>query len=156
VLGVLVLALLPVRGFNLVVASSVLMCVALSLMTWKPVLNRPSLVVAGAASGAFGTTSAIGGPPIALLYQNSKGPTVRATLGVYFLLASISSVATLLVAGKVHPANLVAAAALLPFMAVGFALSGPLRRFVEGPRLRAGILGIAAVAAVILMGQSLL
>jgi hypothetical protein len=156
VLGVLAVAALPARGFNLVVGASVLVCVALSLMTWQPRLNRSSLVVAGAASGAFGTTSAIGGPPIALLYQNSEGPAVRSTLGVYFLLSSVSSVLTLLVVGQVHVAHLWAALVMVPFMAAGFALSGPLRKYVDGPRLRVGILGIAAVAAVLLVGQTVL
>ena len=156
VLGVLAVAALPGRGFNLVVGLSVLACVALSLMTWTPKLNRPSLVVAGAASGAFGTTSAIGGPPIALLYQNAEGPTVRSTLGVYFLLSSISSVVTLLVVGEVQVAHLWDALVLVPFMAVGFALSSPLRKHVEGPRLRVGILAVAALAAVLLVGRTVL
>jgi len=156
VLGVLAIALLPTRGFNLAVGLSVLVCVGLSLITWTPKLNRPSLVVAGTASGAFGTTSAIGGPPIALLYQNSKGPTVRSTLGVYFLLSSISSLVTLFVVGEVHMTHVWTALILVPFMAAGFLLSGPLRKFVEGPRLRTGILAIAGIAAVLLVGKSLL
>ena len=156
VLGVLAVALLPTRGFNLAVGLSVLACVALSLMTWTPKLNRPSLVVAGTASGAFGTTSAIGGPPIALLYQNSEGPTVRSTLGVYFLLSSVSSLVTLLVVGEVHVVHLWEALLLVPFMATGFLLSGPLRKHVDGPRLRVGILAIAAIAAVLLVGKSVL
>ena len=155
VLGVAAIALLPARGFNLAVGLSVLVCVGLSLITWTPKLNRPSLVVAGTASGAFGTTSAIGGPPIALLYQNSSGPTVRATLGVYFLLSSLSSLVTLMVVGEVKVVHLWEALLLVPFMVAGFALSGPLRKFVEGPRLRVGILAVAGLAAVVLVGKSL-
>nr|WP_243754461.1 sulfite exporter TauE/SafE family protein [Labedaea rhizosphaerae] len=156
ILGVLAIALLPARGFNLAVGLSVLVCVGLSLITWTPKLNRHSLVVAGTASGAFGTTSAIGGPPIALLYQNEEGPTVRATLGVYFLLSSVSSLVTLLVVGEVKVEHLWIALLLVPFMAVGFLLSSPLRKFVEGPRLRTGILAVAGLAAVVLVGKSVL
>ncbi|RZS43234.1 hypothetical protein EV193_102213 [Herbihabitans rhizosphaerae] len=156
VLGVLAVATLPVRGFNIVVALSVIACVVLSVVAWKPRPTPPGLVIAGTASGTFGTASAIGGPPIALLYQNSKGPTVRATLGAYFFLASVSSIVTLAVAGEVHGEHLHAALLLLPFMAAGFALSSPARRFIDAGRVRAAVLTVASVAAVILLVRSVL
>ena len=155
-LGLLALVLLPVTGFNLVIGITVLACVVLSVVTWRPRITRPSLVVAGTASGAFGTVSAIGGPPIALLYQNESGPTVRATLSAFFLLASVSSVTTLAVAGQVRGEHLVAAAALLPFIAGGFLVSGPLRTVLSGGRLRIAVLGVAAASAVVLIGKSIL
>ena len=156
VVGVLVLSALPARGFTLAVGASVLVCVGMSLLTWSPSPTRSGLVLAGTASGAFGTTSAIGGPPVALLYQNSDGPTVRATLGAYFVLSSLSSLATLAVAGQVHTAQAWTALALIPFMLAGFALSGPLRRFLDGGRVRPGVLGVAAVAATVLLVKSAL
>ena len=150
-LGMLAVALLPVGGFTAVVAASVLVCVVLSLVAWRPAPTPPGLVAAGAASGAFGTASAIGGPPIALMYQHSRGPTTRATLSAYFLLASLSSVGMLAAAGQVHTEHLRAAAVLLPFMLAGFALSSPIRRWVDGAVLRYGVLGVASLGAVILL-----
>ncbi len=154
-LGLLALATLPVTGFNLVIGTTVLLCVVLSVITWRPRVTPPNLVVAGTASGAFGTVSAIGGPPVALLYQNESGPAVRATLNAFFLLASVSSVVTLAVAGQVRGEHLVAAATLLPFIAVGYLVSGPLRGVLSGPRLRAAILGVAAASALVLIVRSL-
>lgn len=155
-LGLLALVLLPVAGFNLVIGATVLVCVVLSVITWRPKVTAPNLVVAGTASGAFGTVSAIGGPPIALLYQNQAGPTVRATLNAFFLIAALSSVATLAVAGQVRGEHLTAAAALTPFVAVGFLISGPARNLLSGARLRAAVLGIAAASALGLIIRSLL
>ncbi|WP_285499035.1 TSUP family transporter [Actinokineospora sp. NBRC 105648] len=154
VLGLAVLATVAVSASNVVIGVSVLVCVALSLVTWHPSPTRPALVVAGIASGTFGTVSSIGGPPIALLYQHQSGPTVRGTLGAYFLLASVSSVVTLWAAGRVHTEHLVAAAVLVPFMVVGFLVSGPLRRFLHGGRVRVGVLVVAALSALVLIGQS--
>lgn len=154
-LGLLVLATLPLTAFNVVVGLTVLVCVVLSLVSWKPRPTGAGLVVAGAASGAFGTVSSIGGPPIALLYQHQSGPTVRATLGAYFVLASISSIVFLAVAGHVRGEHLTAAAVLVPFMLVGFAISGPLRRFLRGGAVRAGVLVVAAVSALVLIWQNL-
>ena len=154
-LGLLALATLPVTGFNLVIGTTVLVCVVLSVITWRPRVTPPHLVMAGTASGAFGTVAAFGGPPVALLYQNESGPAVRATLNTFFLLASVSSVVTLAVAGQVRAEHLVAAATLLPFIAIGYLVSGPLRGVLTGPRLRAAILGVAAASAVVLIVRSL-
>jgi uncharacterized membrane protein YfcA len=156
VLGVLAVSALPVAGFTVAIALSVLACVALSLVSWRPRPTRPSLVVAGTASGAFGTASAIGGPPIALLYQHSAGPTIRATLAAFFLLASVSSLATLGIAGEIGTEHLRAAAVLLPFMLAGFALSTVARRIVDSRgAIRAGILGVAAASALVLLVRGL-
>lgn len=157
VLGVLAVSVLPVAGFNVVIALSVLTCVALSLISWRPAPTRPSLVVAGTASGAFGTVSAVGGPPIALLYQHSAGPTIRATLAAFFLLASLSSLATLGIAGEIAQEHLFAAAVLVPFMLAGFALSTVARRVVDDRgAIRAGILSVAAASALVLLVRGLL
>ena len=40
---------------------------------------------AGALSGFMGTIVSIGGPPIALLYQNESGPSLRGTLSAFFV-----------------------------------------------------------------------
>ena len=156
VLGVLAVSALPVAGFNVAIALSVLACVALSLVSWRPRPTPPSLVVAGTASGAFGTASGIGGPPIALLYQHSAGPTIRATLAAFFVLASVSSLATLGIAGEIGAKHLRAAVVLLPFMLAGFALSTVARRIVDNRgAIRAGILGVAAASALVLLVRGL-
>lgn len=150
-LGMVALAALPLAGFTIAVAASVLVCVGLSLVAWRPRPTPGALVVAGTASGAFGTTSAIGGPPIALVYQHSPGPTTRATLSIYFLLASVSSLVMLALAGQLHAGHLRAALILLPFMLAGFALSSPARRLVDGGRLRIAVLAVAVAGAVALL-----
>ncbi|WP_436496606.1 sulfite exporter TauE/SafE family protein [Actinokineospora sp. HUAS TT18] len=155
-LGVLALAMLPASGFNLVIGLSVVVCVVLSVITWNPQPTRPALVVAGTASGAFGTIASIGGPPIALVYQNQTGPTIRSTLSAFFLLASISSLITLAATGHVEQRHLTAAAFLVPFLFAGMLISGPLRKHVEGPRLRVGVLAVATASALLLIGRSLL
>lgn len=154
-LGMVALVALPAAGFSVAIAVSVLVCVALSLVTWQPRVNRSSLVVAGVASGTFGTAASIGGPPIALLYQNSPGPTVRATLGAYFLFSSVSSLLTLGIAGQVQRSHWASALVLLPFMGLGFLVSSPMRRFLDAGRLRYAVLAIAGVSAVILLGSAI-
>jgi uncharacterized membrane protein YfcA len=155
-LGVLAVALLPPRWFAVVVAATVLVCAGLSLLRWHPRPTAPALLVAGLVSGAGGTASAIGGPPVALLYQDAGGPRVRATLGAYFTAGSVLSLAGLAIGGQFSADALGAAAVLLPFMIIGFAASTPARRFLDRGWSRPAVLGLASAGALTLLVQAAL
>lgn len=155
-LGVLVVVAVSQRVFGLVVGGCVLGFVLLSLLTWRPRLRPRSLLVAGLASGVGGTAAAIGGPPVALLYQHETGPRVRGTIGAYFALGSVTSIAALAAAGQVTGAALLSAAQLTPFLLAGFALSGPARLVLDRGWTRHAVLAVAAASAVLLIGRSLL
>jgi uncharacterized membrane protein YfcA len=156
VIGVLLVDMLNQKQFSLLVGVSVLVCVALSVISWTPHPTPRALVAAGLASGSFGTSTSIGGPPVAMLYQNSTGAEVRATLGAYFVMGSVTSMIGLLAAGHVHTHDLAAGAALIPFLVVGFLLSSPLRKVVDAKGIRYPVLILSAVSALVLMGRSIL
>ncbi|WP_214404863.1 sulfite exporter TauE/SafE family protein [Pseudonocardia lacus] len=155
-LGVLAVALLPTRAFLAVVAGVVLVCAALSVVTWRPRPTVPALLVAGVVSGAGGTAAAIGGPPVALLYQDRDGPRVRTTMAAYFTAGSAVSITGLLVGGQIDTDHLLAGAALLPAMAAGFLASGPARRLVDRGWVRPAVIGVSAAGAVVLLAQAAL
>jgi len=154
--SVLAVLTLSQRAFSLLIGLCVLAFVGLSLLVWRPQPRPGSLVLAGMASGAGGTAASIGGPPIALLYQNATGPRVRGTMSAYFVLGSLTSVAALAGAGQVTSDVLLSTAALLPFVIVGFVLSGPARRVLDDGRTRTAVLGVAAASAVLLIARSLI
>lgn len=154
-IGVAVVALLPQGPFAAAVALAVLVCVGLSLLTWRPHPTPRALLVAGVASGTLGTAAAIGGPPIALLYQHAAGPTIRATLAVYFAVGTMASVGALALAGAVHGDPALRAALLLPFLVAGFWLSTPLRRFIDGRWMRPAVLIVAVSSAFALLGRAM-
>lgn len=155
-LGVLAVVMLSQRAFSLIIGLCVLACVALSLLAWRPRPRPRALVIAGIASGAGGTAASIGGPPIALLYQRESGPRVRGTIGGYFVLGSVTSIAALAAADQVTSESLVSTALLTPFLLCGFALSGPARRVLDNGRTRSAVLAVAAASAVVLIGRVLL
>jgi uncharacterized protein len=155
-LGVLAVVALPQRVFAALIGLGVLACVALSLLRWRPRPRPGALVLAGVASGAGGTAASIGGPPIALLYQDAKGPRVRGTIGGYFVLGSVTSIAALTLAGQVTGESLAKAALFAPFLLVGFALSGPARRVLDNGWTRPAVLAVAALSALLLLGRALL
>lgn len=153
-LGVLAVATLPPRGFVAAVGLTVLVCCGLSVVRWRPRPTVPALLIAGLVSGAGGTASAIGGPPVALLYQDAKGPRVRSTLAAYFTVGTLASIAGLALAGEVTGAALGSGALLLLPMLAGFALSGPARRLLDRGWTRPSVVGLAAAGAVALLVQS--
>jgi uncharacterized protein len=156
VAGVAVVALASERVLGAAVGAMVLLAVVLSAREVRVALTPRSLLAAGGVSGVAGTATSIGGPPLALLYQHHPGPVVRATLAVYFCVGALLSLAGLAVAGEVRSRELLWALLLAPGLAVGFALSGPLRRHVDAGRTRKGILALCAVSAVVLIVRSLL
>jgi uncharacterized membrane protein YfcA len=140
VLGAWVVVTQPARTTAVVVAVVVLGAVVLSATSWHARPTPRALLVAGVVSGVSGTATSIGGPPVAMLYQRAGGSVLRSTMGVYFLVGNVLSVAALAVAGEIGSRDLLRALALLPFLVVGFWASGPLRGRVDGPRLRVAVL----------------
>ena len=154
-LGVLAVLTLSQRAFAALIGASVLACVVLSLLRWRPRPRPGSLVLAGVASGAGGTAASIGGPPIALLYQDAEGPRVRGTIGGYFVLGSVTSIAALGLAGQVTHESLAQTASFAPFLLLGFALSGPARRVLDNGWTRPAVLAVATASALLLLGRVL-
>ncbi|EHR51032.1 protein of unknown function DUF81 [Saccharomonospora marina XMU15] len=156
VLGVVAVATVAQRPFAAIVGLSVLVCVVLSVLSWRPRPTPRSLLVAGIASGTFGTAASIGGPPLALLYQHAPGPRIRSTMAASFVIGSAISIAGLGIGGQLRPEQLRLVLWLLPFLLGGFLLSGPARGILDGGRIRAAVLVVAAGSAVALIVRSLL
>lgn len=154
--GALLVAAIPERGLAILLAAVVLIGVALTSLGWAPAPTRPTLVVAGGASGVLGTATSIGGPPMALVWQAKDGPGLRGTMSGFFLVGSILSVLTLSVTGSITHHTVVAVCLLLPAPAVGFALSLLVNRHLDRRRLRLAAITVSTLGAVVLVGQQLL
>jgi uncharacterized protein len=154
--GTAIVAVLSVRALGAVVGTIVLAAVALTATKFRIAKNPGTLVSAGFVSGATATASAIGGPPIALVYQRDTGPRIRATLAVFFSLGSVISLAALASAGHLPGRAVAAGAALVPFVTVGFVLSEPLRKYLDNGRMRGAVLILATVSATVLIMHDVL
>ncbi|HVL85275.1 MAG TPA: sulfite exporter TauE/SafE family protein [Pseudonocardia sp.] len=152
--GAYAVAVLPTRPFLALVAVTVLVAAALSVVRWRPRPTPGALLVAGAVSGVGGTASAIAGPPVALLYQGCAGPRVRATMAAYFSAGAVLSLGALALAGEVGAGSVVAALWLAPFMVAGFLLSGPARAVLDRGWTRPAVVAISAAAALALLARA--
>lgn len=146
ILAAITLLLVSTKGFELMFGGLILAGVVLSIGGLKPALNPRNSMIAGAASTYMGTITAVGGPPIAMIYQNEKGPLVRANMSAFFLVASMFSLLALIASGYLGLRELKLFAVTFPGVFVGFWLSGRLVHHIPLEGLRPIILGIAAVA----------
>lgn len=154
--GAVLLMLLPARGLAIMLAAVVLGGVALTSLGWIPAARRRNVVLAGAASGVFGTATAIGGPPMALIWQRSEGARLRGTMSGFFLVGSIMSIIALAATGAVTRHTLWMFAALVPAAVLGYVLSHGLNRILDPNRLRWLAIGVSAMGAIMLIGRELL
>lgn len=154
-LGAWVVAVVSTSALQAIVGTVVLLVVVASLVA-PPVPVRPSTqAVAGAVSGVTGTAAGIGGPPLALLYQHHRGPTIRATLAASFFVGTIFSLIALVLAGSVGLDQLALGAGLAPLVVVGSVLGRRSHALLEQGWLRPAVLAFAAASAVVVLLDAL-
>lgn len=151
VLGTAAVVVLPERELIILFAVLVLMGVGLSVAGLRVDPTKPALVSAGAMSGFMGSITSIGGPPMALVYQDSRGAEIRATISGFFIVGSALSIGLLAIAGEMGAVDLGRAAALTPAMLVGFGASRRLARLLDRGFMRPALLGFSAVTSAALL-----
>jgi len=141
---------------SLILGASVLLGVAASLSHWHLTPTRNKLLAAGFLSGFMGTSTSIGGPPMALVYQNARGQRVRANLGGFFLIGTVMSVAGLALLGHFGRQELLLSLALTPAALAGLALSRHAVSWVDAGRVRPVLLVLCTLSALAVIGDGLL
>lgn len=154
--GALLLLVLPEKALVFTLAAVVLVGVAVTSLGWIPAPHRRNLVLAGATSGLLGTATAIGGPPMALVWQNNTGARLRGTMSGFFLVGSVLSLVVLATTGAIDHHTLVMFALLIPAVIVGYVLSRWVNRYLDRNRQRWAAIAISTVGAVILIVRQLM
>lgn len=155
VVGALVVAWVSGDTLSVLAGAGVLLAVGMSVLTTTVPVVPATEVAAGVVSGAMGTATSIGGPPLALLYQHHAGPVLRATLAATFSLGIGLSLVGVGMAGALEPWHLALAAALLPGTLAGVAVSTRLAHRLDGRWLRPAVLAFAAVTAMVAVVRGL-
>ncbi len=149
--GAAVLAAMSPHALNLLIAA-VTMAAALATViapTFRP--NHSALVTVGVITGISETATGISGPPMALAYQHHSPEVLRSTLAGCFLVGEMMSIGALAWAGRTTSQQVLYAALLLPFLALGFLASSFIRHHVNGKLLRGLVLVFAVTSAVVLV-----
>jgi hypothetical protein len=154
--GVVFLALFADRYIGVAVGVMVLLAVALSIGAVEVPVSPATLSVAGLISGAAGTATSIGGPPVALLYQHRSAAQIRSTLAVLFTVGAAMSMVGIWLGGHFELRLLLLALLLTPCLAVGAWAGDRLRGVFPDERIRYAVLAVCAASAVVLLVRSLL
>ncbi|HEY3500105.1 MAG TPA: sulfite exporter TauE/SafE family protein [Polyangiaceae bacterium] len=145
-IGAVALAGLSESALTVTLGVLVLTAVGLSLLDVHLPRKPPFLVVAGVISGVMGTTAALGGPAVAILYQHERPELVRSTLATFFLIGALMSLPALAWVGRLGAEEGKLALLLLPGILLGFAVSARTARLLHGGRTRAAVLLVAGLA----------
>lgn len=133
-----------------------LLAVAVSLLGVHVEPRTGTILGASTISGFMGTLTAVGGPPMALLYQKSHGPRLRGMLSAYFVVGSLISIGILALAGQFGVRELLYGLVLIPGIALGFMLSQFLTPVLDRRALRPAVLAISGMSAVAVIIRAIL
>ena len=134
------------RTLGLWLGLSVLIAVWLSLgrVEFRP--TRPAMFSAGFLSGFMGTSTSIGGPPMALVLQHQTTDFIRANMAAFFV---VSCVLTLIMLGFVDrfgPRQMLLSLPFLPATLLGYWLAMRSVHLITSHMLRTGSLALCCLA----------
>lgn len=150
-LAALIIGVMSQEAFAALFGIAVLLGVALSLGGLRIPARPSTLFAAGTASGFMGTLTSIGAPPMAIVYQDTGGARMRATLNAYFVLGGLISLAALLFAGRFGMQDLQLALFMAPFAFAGLLLSRWGRKLVDRGAIRPIVMTVSSVSAAVLL-----
>jgi uncharacterized membrane protein YfcA len=153
--GVGLLVFIPANYLSVLVGLLIVMAALMSFLSPTFEVNNKTRLAGGIASGVTSTAAAIGGAPLALIYQDRSGAELRSTLAISFVAGIVISLVGLALAGKVEGWHFVLALELLPGLLLGLWASRWVVEALDERWLRPAVLTFAAAAGllVILLGS---
>ncbi|OAN18317.1 permease [Photobacterium jeanii] len=135
------------KVLSLWIGGIVLAAVAISLMPIRLQPTNGRLAVAGFFSGLFGTSTGIGGPPMALLLQHQQADLIRANLSAFFVVSSLLSLIAQVPAGHMGMQHLYLSLPLLPASFLGYVLAMRTVNRINKKTIRIVSLGVCCLSA---------
>ena len=129
--GAWAIASLSPNGLSIFIGCAVLFAMTLSSLGWSPRPTTLNTLMAGVASGILGTSTSIGGPPMALIMKRFDPDRTRGTLAGTFVLGTLVSLIILAFSGQISSTQMGAAAAYLPLVIVGLIAANHLNQFID-------------------------
>jgi len=146
VAGGLLLLVIDQQTLALWLGLTVLLAVLVSLTPYRFRPTSGALFTAGFLSGFMGTSSSIGGPPMALVMQHEAGDYIRANLAAFFVVSCVLSLIMLAAVGRFGLAELTLSLPLMPATLAGYWLAMRSLKFLSLTNLRWGSLALCALA----------
>ena len=156
VAGAWLLLQLNVFWLQVFVSLCVLIAVAISYYGAQFQYTPARLGMAAFVSGVMGTTTSIGGPPMALVMQHGNPKMVRANLSLYFAYSCSISLISYAYIGVLSEEILMTSLSFVPTAIIGFLLGIKARPYVDQGRFRPLLLLLCSSAGVFALLGALL
>lgn len=151
IVGAIVVSLISATALSIIVALAVFAVVLLSALGAVPKPTRALLGTAGLVSGFTGTTTSIGGPFVALAMTSAPGPTLRSSMGIYFMAGSVMTLSLLAITGVLDGQALRTGLLLMPAILLGFFCSRWFVPILDRGYTRPAVFALSTIAAVLLI-----
>ncbi|MEM9330495.1 MAG: sulfite exporter TauE/SafE family protein [Pseudomonadota bacterium] len=151
IIALVVLILIPDVNFFLILFGFVMMvAVLLTASGLRLMFNNKTLLNLSVVSGVMGTITAVGAPPMALIYHDRPPEVVRPTLNAFFGAGSVLGLVSLALSGWLSLNHIVIAVFLLPAMFIGIFAAEPFKS-VPSIWLSRVLLSLSAAASLLLV-----
>ncbi len=151
ILGAWAISIASERFLVVLVGSTVLLSVALSMTRIRFTPAPRALFAAGLISGFMGTSTGVGGPPMAMTYQHADPAVMRSTVSAFFLFGAAMSITGLGLSGAIGTRQIQLGALLLPAVAVGFGLAQIFARKLQPQTIRPAVLIVCSISSIALL-----
>ncbi|WP_413700616.1 sulfite exporter TauE/SafE family protein [Psychromonas sp. KJ10-10] len=145
-IGALLLLYVSVSTLSLWLGILVLISLVISLLPFRLEPTPSRMTIAGFLSGFMGTSSGIGGPPIALLLQHQEASKLRGNLSAFFLFSSIISLIIQAAVGYLTINHFILTLPLLPVALGGYITGQISAKYLPQKILRYSTLILCLVA----------
>lgn len=150
-----IVSYLPLSELGLVFGLLILVAVMVSVWARNANVAARWYPLIGALSGFMGTTAAVGAPVLALLYQNRRGPTIRATLACLYVISSVVILLSLHFAGRFGYQDVLSGIYLIPGFVVGYFIAPLFTRWIDQGYARPAVLFVSGTSALLLIIKSI-
>ncbi|MBA5761049.1 sulfite exporter TauE/SafE family protein [Vibrio sp. 404] len=133
----------------------VLLAVVVSMLPFRIEPTPIRMGIAGFFSGFFGTSSAIGGPPMALLLQHQEANQLRGNLSAFFVFSSVISLIVQAPAGFLTLHHVWITIPLIPAAWLGYQLALATTGALPKEKIRIGALLLCSLSGATAVWQGL-
>lgn len=147
-LGALLLVSIPAWSLSLLFGVTLLLAVLLTWKVFRVQTSKTSLIFAGFFSGLIGTATSVGGPPMALVYQEQNRITIRNELAAFFMIGTPFSILALIQQGSIDANIAMLSLKMLPGVLIGFWLAHKVDGKIRPESAKPVLLAVSAVSAI--------
>ena len=143
------------ESLALVLGAGVLLAVVISLLKVRIRPTPKALFWAGFASGLMGTSTSIGGPPMALVLQHAEAGKLRANLAGYFAFSCVLSLVALSATGHFSWWHFKYGMMIMPAPILASLFAYRIQHLIKAEWLRYALLVLCSVSGVIAIWQGM-